>query len=391
MLYQTSRHLWLHRHDDQIVVRNVCTRRRALLLDSELPHLELYTEPQPHDGSALTQRLLDADILVALEGPAADNGPAAEVMFAVEKYLAEHKGLSRSRLRQQLPDPLERLQACREIVLPLLAKVSAGARILTRRHVSEDFASALDHVTTFLRDDAVDPGPYDFDAGFLSQTVGRPMPRLDYEQQPCLPHTTAERVRRAEAMLPADGRCLILGDDDLLGLYWGQRMSQPADVFELDSDLLTFLKPRLAPQVSLHQRDLTAGLPEEFHGRYDAIFTDPMYEATGMRLFIECCAQGLSQRPEARVYFTTRPDLIELGDGLFEQFAKNGLEVAAHHRNFSRYPFADFVRKTIFKDFAAWKAPMQLVDGLLKAPYLYADLFELQARRSLFSSSLSKR
>lgn len=360
------------------MVSNVCTGRRALLSLQELPHLELFTTARAHDEHPLTDRLIEADLLVPKETTVPENGPATSVMFAVDKYLAEQRGMSRSRLQRDIPEPLERLEACRELVLPLLAKVSAGARILTRRHVSEDFESAIDHVRTFLTNDASDPGPFDFDTGFLSSTVGRPMPRLDYEQQPCLPHTTVQRIRQAEKSMPSDGRCLILGDDDLLGLYWSQRMAQPADLFELDTDLLSFLQPRLASHVALHQRDLTSGLPEEFHGLYDAIFTDPMYEATGMTLFIKCCSQGLSERPGARVYFTTRPDLIQLGDQLYSRFSQHGLKVVAHHRNFSRYPFADFVRKTIFKDFAAWKAPMQLIDGLLKAPYLYADLFELE-------------
>lgn len=378
MLYQTTRHLWLQNNDHATTVSNVCTGRRAFLNQDEIERLEHFTTPQPSTDDPLDQRLIDADLIVAVDAPANENPRSHALLFALDKFLSEERQQSRSRLKKEMPDINARLDLCRDLVVPRLKKISVRPSVLSRRHVSEDFEATIDHVRTFLTSDATDAGAYPFSKGFLSSTAGRPLPRVDYEQQPCLPHTTQRRIRHALPHLGPESRGLILGDDDLLSLYWSQNLTQQADVFELDTDLIAFLQPQLKSHVKLHQRDLTNALPEEFHGRYDAIFTDPMYEATGMDLFLKCCAQGLSDKENARVYFSTRPDLIQKGDQLHERLRGAGLALVEQTPNFNRYPFADFVRRIIFRDYLAWQAPMQLIDGLLNAPYLYADLFELR-------------
>jgi hypothetical protein len=103
-----------------------------------------------------------------------------------------------------------------------------------------------------------------------------------------------------------------------------------------------------------------------------------MYRADGMDLFMLCAASGLSDDPEARVYFSTQPDLIQDGKRLEERLAEAGLAVERRLPNFSRYPMPDFARKLIMRDFLAWQAPAQLVDGMLAIPYFYADLFVLK-------------
>ncbi len=381
MLYQTTRHLWLQHSEDTTAVSNVCTGRRTFLTSDELERLEHFTTPHPCDEDPLSQRLIDADLIVSVDDPLAPNPRSHALLFALDKFLAEERRQSRSRLLKELPDVNKRLDLCRDIVVPRLKKISVRPSVLSRRHVSEDFEATMDHVRTFLASDASDQGAYSFSPGFLTSTAGRPLPRVDYEQQPCLPHTTQERILQAAPRLGPESRGLILGDDDLLSLYWSQSLTAEADVFELDTDLIAFLEPNLKSHVRLHQRDLTSGLPEEFHGLYDAIFTDPMYEATGMDLFLKCCAQGLSDNDNARVYFSTRPDLIQRGDQLHERLQAAGLALVEQKQNFNRYPFADFVRRIIFRDYLAWQAPMQLIDGLLNAPYLYADLFELRKSR----------
>ena len=383
--YFITRHAWLQRREDlgparrdKISVSNVSTMRRALLTPQQLGELEHYAQGAELLPGELSQRLLEADLLVTeLEEPA-ENPRQSAIFFAIDKFLAEQNRVSRSRLLQQHPDPAQRLDLVQELVSQQMASVGLRQDKWQRRNGVDDFHALLDHVRTFLKEDAPDPGAFRFPPGYLSSTAGRPLPRYDYEQQPCMPATTVKRVQQATAGLRQDSKGLILGDDDLIGLFWSGQLKNPADVFELDSDLIEFLRAQLGENVSIRQRDLTKGLPEEFRGLYDVVFTDPMYRADGMDLFMLCAASGLSDRPEARVFFSTRPDLIQRGRQFEDRLADAGLAIETRIPNFSRYRLPDFSRKLILRDFRAWQAPVQLVDGLLNIAYFYADLFVLK-------------
>ncbi len=378
MRYFTTRHLWLQRRDDQVVVSNVCSKRRALLDPAELLHLESFSGGAEAGDDELTRRLIEADLILPEDAPAVENPRLTTVLFAMDKFLAEGRGKGRSQVQRETPDPLARLEMLREIICGRLQATAPRLETWKRRSAVDDFNALIDHVRTFLTADAYDPGPFSFPQGYLSATAGRPLPRYDYEQQPCMPATTVARVRSAVSRLGEGSRGLILGDDDLIGLYWAREVARPADIFELDTELIDFLQPQLRDGVSIHQRDLTNGLPEEFQGRYDVIFTDPMYRADGMDLFMECAASGLSTAPEARVYFSTQPALIQEGKRFEERLAQAGLVVESRHPDFSRYAMPDFARKLIMRDFMGWQAPIGLIDGLLQIPYLYADLFVLK-------------
>jgi hypothetical protein len=383
--YFITRHAWLQRREDlgparreKISVSNVSTMRRALLTPEQLGELEHYAQGAELLPGELSQRLLEADLLVSEHAEPAENPRQSAIFFAIDKFLAEQNRVSRSRLLQQHPDPAQRLDLVQELVSQQMASVGLRQDKWQRRSGVDDFLALLDHVRTFLKEDAPDPGAFRFPAGYLSSTAGRPLPRYDYEQQPCMPATTVKRVQQATAGLRQDSKGLILGDDDLISLFWSGQLKNPADVFELDSELIEFLRAQLGENVSIRQRDLTKGLPEEFRGLYDVVFTDPMYRADGMDLFMLCAASGLSERPEARVFFSTRPDLIQRGRQLEDRLADAGLAIETRLPNFSRYRLPDFSRKLILRDFRAWQAPVQLVDGLLNIAYFYADLFVLK-------------
>lgn len=378
--YFTTRHLWLQPREEKVSVANVCSQRRALLTRDQLPVLERYAGGAELGSDEVSQRLLEADLIVRQDTPPGDAPRRDSILFAMDKYLAERNGQARRRLLAQHPDPFERLEILREQVCALLKESSPREDRWRRRSGVDDFSALVEHVRTFLSEDAGDAGAFRFPDGYLSSTSGRPLPRYDYEQQPCMPATTANRVEKALSGGGHPGsRALVLGDDDLIGLFWSREVRRPADVFELDTELIEFLRPQLAEAATIHQRDLTHGLPEEFHGLYDVVFTDPMYRADGMDLFMLCAASGLSDHPDARVYFSTRPDLIQEGGRLEERLAQAGLAIESRLPNFSRYPMPDFARKLIMRDFMAWNAPAQLVDGLLGIPYFYADLFVLKA------------
>lgn len=377
--YFITRHAWLQRLEDKISVSNVNTRCRLLLDPAQLPELERYAGGAELQEGDISQRLLDADLLVEEHAEAQQSPRSDAILFAIDKFLSEQHRTSRSRLIKRYESPAERLDMAEQIVTEKLASVTSGKHDKwQRRSGVDDFKALMDHVRTYLREDAHDPGAFLFPPGYLSATAGRPLPRYDYEQQPCMPATTVKRVQQAASHMRNETRALILGDDDLIGLYWSGQLATPADVFELDTELIDFLEPHLRDGVSIRKRDLTKGLPEEFQGLYDVVFTDPMYRADGMDLFMLCAASGLSTHSDARVYFSTRPDLIQRGGIFAERLAEAGLSIETRIPNFSRYRMPEFSRKLIMRDFQAWQAPLQLVDGLLQIPYFYADLFVLK-------------
>lgn len=373
MKYHLTPDIWLQVREDRTLVSNVRTGRRALLSPQELEQLELFTSDEPsHEESESLQRFLDADLV---QGEARPECPRLEPLLnALDRHLLREQGYRKSRIEELFPEGPAKLHQVRTYLSENVVNDSYLPHVLQR-----DLNALLDHVATFLQEEQSEPHPdFRFRRGFVSLTGGRPLPRGDYEQQPCMPITTQRRVELARERVDPQSRALILGDDDLLSLYWSLRMKQECDVFELDQELIDFLTPRLAPHLSLKTRDLTLGLPREFHGLYDLVFTDPMYEESGMDLFMRCCGDALSDSPEARVLFTTRPDMIDAGDRFEERLSEAGLGIEQRVEDFSRYRLPNFYRRKLIQGFGAHGISPQLVQGLTKIPYLYADLFILK-------------
>ncbi len=383
--YVLTPHLWLKQFGEKIQANNLCTGRRALLSPEDLQALLEILEGQPPTKSALLERALAADLLLPAETPV--TSPLAEgLIFALDRFLCEELKLRRKALWQEFPTAALRLEKCRSILEPRLQRdpYQTMPKTITLDYLWHNppalFQAVTEHAWTFLERDcqSLEPYPSFGRSDFLLASAGRPLPRIDYEQQPCLPETSERRVKLASELFPQGGRALFLGDDDLLGLLWGLRQATQAEILELDDDLLVYLQPHLKETVTLVKADLKRGLPPEFRGRYELVFTDPMYEAQGMDHFLACCAEGLSDHPEARVLFSTCPALIEKGQDLPERLSKVGLSVVEHHRNFNRYPFPGYARKATIEGLCHFGAPAHLISGLLSVPFLYADLFELQ-------------
>lgn len=365
MLFQTSRHLWLQPHGEQTLVQNICSGRRALLTVGELESLESYCRPQEPQATPLFERLQDADLVVPQSEPLVS--PREELLrLAVDKFLAGKLSLSRAKLVRTHPDAQTRVNLAQEMAEGVIKKES---------HL-RDLRSLFSHYRTFMARDASSQQGYQFAPGFLSASRERPLPLEEFAQLPCMPHTTQERVLLAEPCLGAESRCLVLGDDDLIGLHWGLTRPQSCDVFELDQALLDFLQASDLG-LSLHTRDLTEGLPAEFHGLYDVIYTDPMYTRAGWDMFAMCCSQGLSSSPRARVFLTTRPDLIEDGDLLEQRLAEVGLKILKRTPDFSRYNLPALTRRKALLELQRSGLSIQLLQGLMEIPYLYTEMLEL--------------
>jgi branched-chain polyamine synthase A-like protein len=373
MTHYLTRDIWLQQRDERTLASNIRTGRRALLNSDELEILDSFAQSEVMDERNEThQRLADADLIQTSCRP--ESPRATTLTNVLERHLLREHGMRKKKIREEFSDDIQKLALLEEYLVETVSKDAYLPHVLTR-----DLNAMLDHVRTFLTCESnLEESGFRFRKGFAKDTAGRPLPREDYEQQPCMPETSQRRVEMGQKLLGPCSRGLILGDDDLLSVYWSRHIPQPCDVFELDQDLIEFLSPRLSPQVSLKSRDLTLGLPREFRGLYDLVFTDPMYEESGMDLFMKCCAEALSDNPDARVLFTTRIDMIDAGDRFEERLAQVGLEIEETMKDFSRYRLPDFYRRKLVKGFCAHGISPQLVQGLTQIPYLYADLFRLK-------------
>ncbi len=380
MAYKLTRHLWLQTRGTEVLASNISTGRRILLDDKGLEQLFSFRPGRELGEDEFSRRLLDADLLVDPENPATENVLMTEILDALDKFLANRSGTTRRKIRRTEPDPLKRLARCYDILHALISTALAPDSAARGIDIT-DLDALFAHLTTFYRSDCSQDLGFDFCPGLLESMVGRPLPNVGYEQQACMPETTQRRVERAaEHLAGTDGRCLMLGDDDLQSLCWSLSMTSPCDVFELDEELLAFLRPRLekAEHLEIHSRDLMGGLPQEFHGRYDLIMTDPMYERQGMDRFIACCKEGLStSNPAARVMLTTRPDMIQDGHLLEQRIESAGLRIVERRPDFTRYYLPGFSRHWVKKSFQARGVSAQLLQGLTRVPYLYAELLEL--------------
>lgn len=377
--YRITPHIWLQANKESVSVGNVLTGRRVLLERNQLSELDHFCHGAALDpGNPVHSRLRDADVVWCDPHKASVSPRTGAIDRAVTGFLSDRQSQGRSRLLKAHPLLQDRLELVRANVTE---QIRSGRKLDVNQKlvVTKDFRVLIDHVNSYLEKELTSPdSALSFQKGFLPATVDRPLPREDYEQQPCMPETSQRRVEMAAKLLPDGGRGLILGDDDLLSLYWGNRLPQECDVFELDEALIEFLSPQLADQVSLRARDLTHGLPEEFCGKYDIVFTDPMYERTGMDLFLGCCSDALSNNPDARVLFTTRLDMIDDGEILEKRMAQVGLEIEKRFPDFSRYRLPDNYRRKLVKGFHGAGLSPQLIDGLAQIPYLYADMFWLK-------------
>ncbi len=191
----------------------------------------------------------------------------------------------------------------------------------------------------------------DLDPTFL---VERAPARVEWEQLPCLPHTTQERVKLLEELNPP-GRWLALGDDDL------QSLACPRlEVLEADP----FLVDRL-PNARWH--DLQDPVPEP--GAFSLVTCDPPYRAVGMQQFLKRAHEALE--PGGLLVLHTCPDLLEAPLDL------TGFTLQKHQPAFSRYPAPEGFRTELRRYLESFDLPRELTGELTALPYLYGDLFLL--------------
>lgn len=388
MPLQTTRHLDLRPEGDSVLLWNQMSNRRMLANDDIWDVFRAHEQPAEPQGS-LAQQAAAADLIAPADRPAGVGSIEERLVFAVDKHLKDQHNLGRMELARRWPDTLSRLKEVRSLVEGTLrppAQLPPQLETYFWRRPEGLITAFFDHAEVFLQRECGQPEGRFMPAEFIRRSNGRPRAKEEFEQQPCTLATTLDRVdylrKLASEQPPRDtgrGKLLILGDDDLISIA----MSLPpyegwdVDTFEIDDELVGFLKPRQGPRIGLHQRDLTKGLPAEFHRQYPLVITDPMYAAEGIDWFVKCCADALEAGPHARLCYSTCPGLLEDAPRLYAEWDKVGLRVIERLPFFNRYAFPDFARRVMFMGLTDMGSPPHLLSALTDVPYLYADLFVL--------------
>ena len=173
-------------------------------------------------------------------------------------------------------------------------------------------------------------------------TYGRPMRNDSLDQCPATFNTVLRRLQLLmdDGVFP-NGRCLLLGDDDLLSLaIMGGYPQAQVTIVDLDEELLTYLAERIHFNVAEFIRaDLRDGLPHALRGKFDTVFTDPPYTLFGQLLFLHRAVQAMKPIPSASLYLCFSRLYLESSDvsQLFNFAEKAGLELMDIREDFNQY------------------------------------------------------
>ena len=168
------------------------------------------------------------------------------------------------------------------------------------------------------------------------------------DQAHCTVETKLRRVAYLRDAGALDGRSvLLLGDDDQLAVTialaaaaLGNRPPARLVVVDVDPAVLAFARAeveRLGGRAEVLLHDLRRPLPEELHGGFDTVFTDPPYTSAGAELFLSRGAAALRPGPGGRAFLClgSRPP----DETVRVQAAIAGMGFAIHRmvRNFNEY------------------------------------------------------
>ena len=379
MTYQLTRHLEVgfDAGSDPIdvgrgaryLLKNALYGSRLLCGDDDWDILDSYESPRDLGDSSLEARAVQAQILCPTEGHP-DSTPLARRFGEIaDKLLKYRKVEPAGSLSERALQVKEICRASREY---------QGSNHYLWQDPKRLFNIMMDHFVAYLREEIGTPQVAPISCTFARQSLGRPERNGEFAQQLCTLHTSLRRAQLIQERFPAPAKFLTLGDDDLMSLALTLQPGYEVDVFEIDRSLVRFIKKRKSEAVQVYSRDLTNGLPEEFHGRYDAVLADPPYNVDGMAWFIRCCSQGLKQNESARLYLSTYPGLLESSERFFEEFGKNGLRLQKTTEFFNRYPFPRETHDITSVGLRNLGFHPELVGAIMSVPYLYAHLFECE-------------
>jgi hypothetical protein len=354
-------------HSGEIMLCNLAYGTRILADSESWEKLTGYMVPQPLSQDSWLERARDAHLLV---GDVADEPPDSVVrlLTSLKTYLKTDTGSP-----LELLDQAEAHFRQHHMPIPYSGPAQGAGPMMQKPSRLVDFL--FDHTRAFLTYDLNPVKGLDLD--LVRLFCERPAMKLRYEQQFCTPHTTQLRARKIAASIPAGGRVLVLGDDDLVSLalvHYGGDFQ--VDVLELDTDLVAFLKAKGGERLTVLEHNLRHGVPESMRRAYDVVTTDPPYAANGMRFFLQCAADSLNEKPSSRLFLSTFPGLIESPDRLWSDLKELGLQVEQRWDHFSRYIYNNTYRVEHLAALRQLGSPLHPTSELLGFPFLYAHFFE---------------
>lgn len=379
--------VWLTEHldarlgnrDDEILLTNLSYGTRILAEPDSWDKLKAFQEPaELPDDDPWLERALKAHILVR-EGERDYPDSVLRLEHNLKRYLQRHEGKrpETPTTRDALLELLERSEKIfreNHMPKPYEGPATEVGPIMAEPGRLVDYS--FDHIHVFLRDD-IDGDRNGVDLEMVRQFSGRPALKLRYEQQFCTPRTTQLRAQRIKEAIKPGGRVLVLGDDDLVSLALVRLGGDfKVDVLELDADLVAFLKKEGGSELTVLEHNLRHGVPDSMRNAYDVVTTDPPYASDGMRFFLQCAVDSLTQEEDCRLFLSTYPGLLESPAKLWQALEDLHLKILDQKDHFSRYIYNNSYRVQHIAALRYLGSPLHPTTEILGFPYLYAHFFE---------------
>ena len=213
----------------------------------------------------------------------------------------------------------------------------------------------------------------------------RPQAIIDFDQLYCSPDSTERRANRIRERYDYPGsRVLMLGDDDLVSVLLGQDFQGEIHMSDLDDRLLEFIGEKV-PGVQLHKADFFyGGMPKKLYQTFDAVMLDPPWTFYHMWCFLDKAIYCLKDDPQARIYLSYCPLLLEHRQKMMAQFQHrvavrgftfDSVETAYNLYDLSHEDLPDF-QSRLDKFLPPITSP--LLEFLRKIPYAHAQLYVLR-------------
>ncbi len=213
----------------------------------------------------------------------------------------------------------------------------------------------------------------------------RPNATIDFDQLYCSPDSTERRANRVRELYDVEGsRVAMLGDDDLVSILLGQKFQGEVHVLDLDDRLLSFIKEQ-APAVQTHKADFFFdGIDPSLYQTFDAAMLDPPWTFYHMWCFLDKAIFCLKDDPNARIFLSYCPLLLEHRQRMMAQFQKRvtergfcfeSVETAYNLYELSPDVLPDFQHR-LDKFLPMIESP--LLDFLRHIPYAHAQLYVLK-------------
>jgi len=119
---------------------------------------------------------------------------------------------------------------------------------------------------------------------------GRPMPMSKYDQAPVPAEQAFLNIAYLLSNISDESTFAFLGDDDFHSLLLAKLLPKLSiTVFEADirvASTISEIAERESLNVSVVEADMRDGIPDTYHGQFNAFYSDPPYSESGILLFL---------------------------------------------------------------------------------------------------------